>query len=211
MLLPAARRNPMSGRGPIHADIVRTSREDPERIAGGRVHRRAQLSRTSRWAGTCGRTCRRGRRTRSTPPTRRSSSAPAAGGVRLRQQWRFRPLNAKFDEIYAEWRHLPLHDASAIHRVRARGCSDWHLKHIARKAGRVVRADGPGVCLQRLSSSRRRSRPLNKGRAKARFALSNKLDRKIFNGSLTLAFAAPASVEVFLGRQEAVRLRPART
>ena len=46
----------------------------------------------------------------------------------------------------------------------------------------------------RLSSSRR---PLNKGRAKARFALSNKLDRKIFNGSLTLEFAAPASVEVF--------------
>ena len=39
-------------------------------------------------------------------------------------------------------------------------------------------------------------KPLSKGGAKARFAVSNALDRKIYNGSLTLEFTAPASVSV---------------
>ena len=40
-------------------------------------------------------------------------------------------------------------------------------------------------------------RPLAPGSAKARFELSNRLDRKIYSGSITIEFAAPSGLAVF--------------
>jgi hypothetical protein len=42
-------------------------------------------------------------------------------------------------------------------------------------------------------------RQLSNGGAKARFAVSNTLDRKIYSGSLTLEFTAPPTIAVLSG------------
>ena len=105
------------------------------------------------------------------------------------------PLNAKFDEIYANGGiyHFMTHPQSI--EFGPQGFYERHLEHIARKPDVWYVPMGPAYAFATIVKQTA-ILPLSKGPAKARFALSNKLDRKIFNGSLTLEFAAPASVEV---------------
>jgi hypothetical protein len=42
-------------------------------------------------------------------------------------------------------------------------------------------------------------RPLKRGKGKPAFEVSNKLDPKIYNGSITLEFAAPAGATILSG------------
>lgn len=106
------------------------------------------------------------------------------------------PLNAKFDEIYAKGGiyHFMTHPQSID--FGPEGFYERHLNHIARKTDVWYVPMGPAYAFATIVKQTE-IRPMSKGRAKARFALSNKLDRKIFNGSLTVEFAAPLSIEVF--------------
>jgi peptidoglycan/xylan/chitin deacetylase (PgdA/CDA1 family) len=104
-------------------------------------------------------------------------------------------LNAKFDEVYEKGGiyHFLSHPQSLD--FGPEGFYEKHLSHIGRRGDVWYVPMGP-VYAFRAIAERTEVRPTSKGNAKARFAVSNTLDRKIYNGSLTLEFAAPPSVTV---------------
>jgi hypothetical protein len=57
---------------------------------------------------------------------------------------------------------------------------------------------GPAYAFKTITD-RTDVRPLSSGGAKARFAVSNALDKKIYSGSLTLEFTAPPRITVLAG------------
>jgi peptidoglycan/xylan/chitin deacetylase (PgdA/CDA1 family) len=104
-------------------------------------------------------------------------------------------LNAKFDEVYGEGGiyHFMSHPQSLD--FGPEGFYEKHLAHIARRADVWYVPMGPVYAFRTLVE-RTDVKPLDKGGAKARFAVSNNLDRKIYNGSVTLEFTAPPATSV---------------
>ncbi len=104
-------------------------------------------------------------------------------------------LNAKFDEVYEKGGiyHFLSHPQSLD--FGPEGFYEKHLSHIGRRADVWYVPMGPAYAFRAIAE-RTEVRPASKGNARARFAVSNTLDRKIYNGSLTLEFTAPPSVTV---------------
>ena len=104
-------------------------------------------------------------------------------------------LNTKFDEVYQRGGiyHFLSHPQSLD--FGPDGFYEKHLSHIGRRADVWYVPMGPAYAFHTIVE-KTEVKPMSKGGAKARFAVSNALDRKIYNGSLTLEFAAPASVTV---------------
>jgi peptidoglycan/xylan/chitin deacetylase (PgdA/CDA1 family) len=105
-------------------------------------------------------------------------------------------LNAKFDEVYGK---------GGIYNVLSH--PQWldygpdqfyerHFAHIGRRPDTWYVPMGP-LYGYRTLHQRTQVRPLAAGGAVARFAVFNDLDPKIYNGSITLEFRAPAGVGVF--------------
>jgi len=114
-------------------------------------------------------------------------------------------LDAKFDEVYQKGGiyHFMSHPQSLD--FGPDGFYEKHLAHIGRRADVWYVPMGP-VYAFRMINDHTIVRATSKGSAKARFAVSNSLDRKIYSGSLTLEFAAPPSVTVTSnGRKLAAR------
>jgi peptidoglycan/xylan/chitin deacetylase (PgdA/CDA1 family) len=104
-------------------------------------------------------------------------------------------LNTKFDEVYKNGGiyHFLSHPQSLD--FGPEGFYEKHLSHIGRRADVWYVPMGPLYAFHTVAE-KTEVKPMSKGNAKARFAVSNALDRKIYNGSLTLEFAAPPSVTV---------------
>jgi len=104
-------------------------------------------------------------------------------------------LNAKFDEVYQKGGiyHFLSHPQSLD--FGPDGFYEKHLAHIGRRADVWYVPMGPVYAFHTIAE-KTEVKPMSKGSAKARFAVSNALDRKIYSGSLTLEFAAPPSVTV---------------
>src|SRR5262249_37662532 len=75
------------------------------------------------------------------------------------------------------------------------GFYERHLSHIAHRADVWYVPMGPLYAYHAIHKQTD-VRELKHGGAKARFEVSNKLDPKIYNGSITLEFAAPAGVMI---------------
>jgi hypothetical protein len=100
-------------------------------------------------------------------------------------------LNAKFDEVYGKGGiyHFMSHPQSLD--FGPEGFYEKHLGHISRRPDVWYVPMGPVYAFHTIVE-RTEIRPLTKNR----FAVSNSLDRKIYSGSLTLEFTAPASITV---------------
>jgi peptidoglycan/xylan/chitin deacetylase (PgdA/CDA1 family) len=105
-------------------------------------------------------------------------------------------LNKKFDEVYEKGGiyHFMSHPQSLD--FGADGFYEKHLAHISRKPDVWYVPMGPVYAFHTIVE-RTEVRPVSNGGAKARFAVSNTLDRKIYSGSLTLEFNAPSSIGIF--------------
>ena len=104
-------------------------------------------------------------------------------------------LNAKFDEVHGKGGiyHFMSHPQSLD--FGPDGFYEKHLTHIGRRPDVWYVPMGPAYAFHSIVE-RTDVRPLSKGNAVARFAVANTLDQKIYSGSLTLEFTAPASVTV---------------
>jgi hypothetical protein len=104
-------------------------------------------------------------------------------------------LNAKFDEIYQKGGIYNFMSHPQWLDYGADGFFEKHLAHVGGRADVWYVPMGP-LYAYRTIHERTEVRPLDKGSAKARFAVSNNLDRKIYNGSITLEFRAPDGVTI---------------
>jgi peptidoglycan/xylan/chitin deacetylase (PgdA/CDA1 family) len=107
-------------------------------------------------------------------------------------------LDAKFDEVYEKGGiyHFMSHPQSLD--FGPDGFYEKHLSHISRRPDVWYVPMGPVYAFKTIVD-RTDVRQLNNGGAKARFAVSNTLDRKIYSGSLTLEFTAPPTISVLSG------------
>ena len=106
-------------------------------------------------------------------------------------------LDAKFDEIYQRGGIYNFMSHPQWLDYGADGFYERHLAHISRRRDIWYVPMGP-LYAYRVIYERTEVRPLAPGSAKARFELSNRLDPKIYSGSVTLEFAAPSGI-VILG------------
>ncbi len=105
-------------------------------------------------------------------------------------------LDAKFDEVYGKGGiyHFMSHPQSLD--FGAAGFYEQHLAHIGRRPDVWYVPMGPIYAFRTIAEKTTvRSAATTTG-AKARFVVSNDLDRRIYSGSLTLDFTAPAPVTV---------------
>jgi peptidoglycan/xylan/chitin deacetylase (PgdA/CDA1 family) len=104
-------------------------------------------------------------------------------------------LNAKFDEVYAKGGiyHFMSHPQSLD--FGPEGFYEKHLAHISRRADVWYVPMGPVYAFKTIVDATE-VKPAGDGR-RPRFSVSNTLDRKIYSGSLTLEFEAPAALSVF--------------
>jgi peptidoglycan/xylan/chitin deacetylase (PgdA/CDA1 family) len=107
-------------------------------------------------------------------------------------------LDAKFEEVYQKGGiyHFMSHPQSLD--FGPTGFYERHLSHIANRADVWYVPMGPVYAFKTIVD-KTEVRPMSNGGAKARFAVSNTLDRKIYSASLTLEFTAPASITVMSG------------
>ncbi|MCC6342061.1 MAG: polysaccharide deacetylase family protein [Bryobacterales bacterium] len=106
--------------------------------------------------------------------------------------------DATFDEVY---RDGGIYNFMSHPQWLDYGPNEFYERHLARISGRKdvwYVPMGPLYAFRTLTGHTT-VRALDSGRAKARFAVSNDLDGKIYNGSITLAFAAPPDIEVLSG------------
>ena len=104
-------------------------------------------------------------------------------------------LNAKFDEVYQNGGiyHFVSHPQSLD--FGPEGFYEKHLSHIARRADVWYAPMGPLYAYKSIVDGTE-VRPMSNGGAKARLSVAHKLNPKIYSGSLTLEFVAPAGVTV---------------
>jgi peptidoglycan/xylan/chitin deacetylase (PgdA/CDA1 family) len=106
--------------------------------------------------------------------------------------------DATFDEVY---RNGGIYNFMSHPQWLDYGPSEFYERHLARISGKKdvwYVPMGPLYAFRRLSEHTA-VRALDSGRARARFEVSNDLDPKIYNGSITLDFVAPADMEVLSG------------
>ena len=105
-------------------------------------------------------------------------------------------LNAKFDEVYGKGGiyHFMSHPQSLD--FGPEGFYEKHLAHIGRRPDVWYVPMGPIYAFRTIVDATE-VKPVGNGGSRPRFSVSNSLDRKIYSGSLTLEFAAPAALSVF--------------
>lgn len=109
-------------------------------------------------------------------------------------------LNAKFDEVHRQGGIYNLMSHPQWLDLGPEGFYEQHLAHIGGRADVWYVPMGPLYGYHTVSE-RTEVRPLAPAGAKARFAVYNDLDPRIYNMSLTLEFAAPGVKRVFAGRE----------
>ena len=126
------------------------------------------------------------------------------GGIALTGRTDIDEINLKFEEVY--------HRGGVYHFLSHPqwldfGPDDFYERHLAFIGGRGdvwYVPMGPLYAYQKLVEATRIEALRPSGNSTARFAVYNNLDPKIFSGSITLEFTAPASVRAF-ARGEALR------
>jgi peptidoglycan/xylan/chitin deacetylase (PgdA/CDA1 family) len=104
-------------------------------------------------------------------------------------------LDAKFDEIYQRGGIYNFMSHPQWLDYGADGFYERHLAHISRRSDIWYVPMGP-LYAYRTIHDRTEVRPLGAGAAKASFEVSNSLDAKIYSGSITLDFLAPAATAI---------------
>jgi peptidoglycan/xylan/chitin deacetylase (PgdA/CDA1 family) len=114
------------------------------------------------------------------------------GGAAKTERLDIKQLNGKFDEVYAKggiynfMSHPQWLDFGSEHFY------ERHLAHVSRRADVWYVPMGPLYAYKRLQAETE-----VKQTGPAQFRVSNSLDRRIYNGSVTLDFTAPAGIAVF--------------
>ena len=119
------------------------------------------------------------------------------GGIALTGRTDVDEINLKFEEVYHRGGiyHFLSHPAWLDF-----GPDDFYERHLAFLGGRSdvwYVPMGPLYAYQRLVEVTRIEALRPSGNVRARFAVYNNLDPKIFSGSITLEFTAPGGVQVF--------------
>lgn len=111
-------------------------------------------------------------------------------------------LNAKFDEVSGKGGiyHFLSHPQSL--EFGPLGFYEQHLSHIGRKPDVWYVPMGPIYAYHRIVERTNVRHGGAANGAHARFVVSSDLDRKIYNGSLTLDFTAPAGLSVYANRRK---------
>lgn len=104
-------------------------------------------------------------------------------------------LNAKFDEIYERGGIYNFMSHPQWLDYGADGFYERHLAHVARRRDVWYVPMGP-LYAYRTIHVQTEVRTLKPGKSKARFEVTNSLDPRIYSGSITLEFAAPAGVSI---------------
>ena len=104
-------------------------------------------------------------------------------------------LNAKFDEVYQRGGIYNFMSHPQWLDYGADGFYELHLAHIAHRRDIWYVPMGPLYAYHAIYEQTE-VRTLKPGSAKARFEVSNQLDPKIYNGSITLDFIAPAGITI---------------
>jgi peptidoglycan/xylan/chitin deacetylase (PgdA/CDA1 family) len=107
-------------------------------------------------------------------------------------------LNAKFDEIYQRGGIYNFMSHPQWLDYGSSGFYEQHLAHIARRRDIWYVPMGP-LYAYRAIHDQTEIRPLKEGKGNARFEVSNTLDPKIYDGSITLEFVAPAGTTILSG------------
>jgi hypothetical protein len=115
------------------------------------------------------------------------------------------PLDAKFDEVYQGGGIYTFVSHPEWVYYGPEQFYERHLAHISRHRDIWYVPMGPLYAYHTIVENTE-VRALSGGGAKARFAVSNNLDRKVYSGSLTLEFSAPAGMTILSdGRKLAER------
>lgn len=104
-------------------------------------------------------------------------------------------LNGKFDEVYQRGGIYSFVSHPQWLDYGPDGFYEKHLAHIGRRPDVWYVPLGPLYAYKTICE-RTEVRLLSRGRKSTRFAVSNSLDRKIYNGSVTLEFTAPAGAVI---------------
>ncbi|MBI3696494.1 MAG: polysaccharide deacetylase family protein [Acidobacteria bacterium] len=114
-------------------------------------------------------------------------------------------LDAKFDEVYQRGGIYNFMSHPQWLDYGPEGFYERHLAHISRRGDVWYVPMGP-LYAYRTIFERTEVRALSPAAAKARFTVSNDLDPKIYDGSITLEFRAPAGMAILSsGRKLAER------
>jgi len=116
------------------------------------------------------------------------------GGAAKTERLDVDALNAKFDEVYQRRGIYNFLSHPQWLDYGADGFYERHLAHISRRPDVWYVPMGPLYAYKAIHESTQVSE-LSPGR----FSVSNDLDRKIYNGSITLEFRAPAGMRVLSG------------
>jgi len=103
-------------------------------------------------------------------------------------------INAKFDEVYAKGGVYNFMSHPQWLDFGPDAFYEAHLKHVSRRRDVWYVPMGPLYAFRTI-----RDRTVVKPLDERSFIVSNDLDQKIYNGTLTLEFEAPAGVEVLSG------------
>ena len=106
-------------------------------------------------------------------------------------------LDAKFDEVYAKGGIYHFMSHPQLLDFGPTGFYEQHLSHISRKTDVWYVPMGLIYAFHTMSEKTEVRNVLPTSGAKARFTVMNDLNPKIYLGSLTLDFTAPASIGVF--------------
>jgi peptidoglycan/xylan/chitin deacetylase (PgdA/CDA1 family) len=115
-------------------------------------------------------------------------------------------LNGKFDEVYQRGGIYNFVSHPQWLDYGPDGFYERHLSHLGRRPDVWYVPMGPLYAYKTIREFTE-VRPLSRGKKSTRFAISNSLNRKIYGGSLTLEFAAPAGT-VFRSNGKVLQERP---
>lgn len=109
-------------------------------------------------------------------------------------------LNATFDDVYQRGGiyHFMSHPQWLDYGPE--GFYERHIKHVSGRRDTWYVPMGPLYAFRTISENTV-VRALGTGSVKARYSVSNNLDRKIYSGSITLEFRAPTGVTIASGRR----------
>ena len=128
-------------------------------------------------------------------------SVPGRGEVTISGRTDVPLLNAKFDEVYAGG---GIYSFLTHPQMIDYGADSFYERHLAHVGGRDdvwYVPMGPLYAYQTLSQQTE-VEPLRTAGAGARFAVFNRLDRKIYNGSITLRFRSSTTLRVTVNGNE---------
>ena len=126
---------------------------------------------------------------------------PGKGEVSISGRTDVPLLNAKFDEVYAGG---GIYSFMTHPQMIDYGPDSFYERHLAHVAGRedVWYVPMGPLYAYRALSEHTRVEPLRTAGVGARFAVFNQLDRKVYNGSITLRFRSSVAMQVTVNGNE---------